>query len=135
MTESKAIPQRSQIAESDKWAIADIYATDAAWFADLEQMKTATTELASFAGKISQDGNALLTYLTKLEQLHVLGDSLGNYCSRKSDEDTRDATYQAMQGQFMSSYVAFSAATSFETRRFSLFPMKIWIGFTPKRRA
>ena len=115
MTESKAIPQRSQIAESDKWAIADIYATDAAWFADLEQMKTATTELASFAGKISQDGKALLTYLTKLEQLHVLGDSLGNYCSRKSDEDTRDATYQAMQGQFMSSYVAFSAATSFET--------------------
>ena len=43
------------------------------------------------------------------------GEDLANYCMRKTDEDTRVAKYQAMKGQFMSAYVALSAATSFET--------------------
>ncbi len=42
-------------------------------------------------------------------------EDLANYCMRKTDEDTRVAKYQAMKGQFMSAYVALSAATSFET--------------------
>ena len=36
MSETKKIPQRSDIAPADQWAIEDLYATDEAWSADLE---------------------------------------------------------------------------------------------------
>ena len=39
MAETKKIPERSQIAEQDKWAIHDIYATDELWEADLQKAK------------------------------------------------------------------------------------------------
>ena len=31
MSEMKKIPQRSEIAQEDKWAIEDLYATDEVW--------------------------------------------------------------------------------------------------------
>lgn len=49
MSEMKKIPQRSEIAQEDKWAIEDLYATDEAWSADLEKLKTMTQELAAYA--------------------------------------------------------------------------------------
>ena len=115
MSEMKKIPQRSEIAQEDKWAIEDLYATDEAWSADLEKLKTMTQELAAYAGHLAENPAKLLAYLEETEAVGVLTEDLANYCMRKSDEDTRDAKYQAMQGQFMSAAVALSAATSFET--------------------
>ena len=115
MSEMKKIPQRSEIAQENKWAIEDLYATDEAWSADLEKLKTMTQELAAYAGHLAENPAKLLAYLEETEAVGVLTEDLANYCMRKSDEDTRDAKYQAMQGQFMSAAVALSAATSFET--------------------
>lgn len=115
MAETKIIPQRSQIDPADKWAIEDLYATDELWYKDLEKVKAATESLAAYAGHLSESPAKLLAYLTEIEEVNVLGEDLGNYCMRKADEDTRDSTYQAMQGQYMSAFVALSAATSFET--------------------
>ena len=53
--------------------------------------------------------------MQKNEQVNEKISLLANYCMRKSDEDTRNATYQAMVGKFMSVVVALSAASSFET--------------------
>ena len=50
-----------------------------------------------------------------MEQVDVKISMLANYCMRKADEDTRNATYQAMSGKFMSVMVGLSAACSFET--------------------
>ena len=109
MSEMKKIPQRSEIAQEDKWAIEDLYATDEAWSADLEKLKTMTQELAAYAGHLAENPAKLLAYLEETEAVGVLTEDLANYCMRKSDEDTRDAKYQAMQGQFMSAAVALSA--------------------------
>ena len=115
MAETKIIPQRSQIDPADKWAIEDLYATDELWYKDLEKAKEATKSLAAYAGHLSESPAKLLAYLNEMEEVNVLGEDLGNYCMRKADEDTRDSTYQAMQGQFTSAFVALDAATSFET--------------------
>ena len=114
MDEMKRIRNREEIPEEDKWAIEDLYATDAAWEEDLKTVADDREYLASFAGKLA-DPRQLYDYLHRSEELNTKADRLGNYCMRKADEDTRKATYQAMQGRFMSVFVALGAATSFDT--------------------
>lgn len=115
MAETKKIPERSEIAEKDRWAIEDLYPSDEAWAKDLEKLKAETAALASFAGKLGQDAKTLLAYAQKLEAAGVLLSNIYNYSSRRNDEDTRVSKYQEMNGMAMSAYVAFSSATSFET--------------------
>ena len=115
MDEMKKIPQRSEIADADKWAIEDLYATDEAWEADLNILEQAGNALSTYAGKLGESADALLSYLTEMEQANAKGSLLGNYCMRKADEDTRVAKYQAMKGQFMNVVVSLGAKISFET--------------------
>ena len=105
MDEVKAIRSRDEIPVEDKWAIEDLYATEEAWEADLKNVSEDQQYLASFAGKLGEKPENLYEYLHHSEQLHVKADRLGNYCMRRADEDTRNATYQAMQGKFMSAMV------------------------------
>ena len=113
MEETKRIRERQEIPVEDKWAIEDLYATDELWEQDLKTVAEDQEYLASFAGKLAQPEN-LYAYLRRSEELNVKADRLGNYCMRKADEDTRNGTYQAMQGKFMSVFVALGAATSFD---------------------
>ena len=114
MDEAKKIRNREEIPLEDKWAIEDLYASDELWEQDLKTVSEDQEYLASFAGMLATPEN-LYFYLQRSEELNVKADRLGNYCMRKADEDTRNATYQAMQGRFMSVFVALGAATSFDT--------------------
>ena len=114
MSETKKLLTRADLAKADTWATEDLYATDALWEETLATLKADTAALASYAGKLS-NADDLYAYLTKTEEVHVKLGRLGNYSSRKADEDTRNTVYQAMNGKFMSEAVALSAAISFET--------------------
>ena len=105
MEETKKIPLRSEIPVEDTWATEDMYPSDEAWEADLAELEKASHALAAFAGKLAA-AESLYDYLELMERTNAM---------RKADEDTRNATYQAMVGKFMSVVVALSAATSFET--------------------
>ena len=113
--EENRIPLRSEIAEADKWAIEDLFASDELWEAELATLEEDNQFLASFAGKLGSDGQTLYHYLDRSEQVNRKLDALANYCMRRADEDTRNATYQAMSGRFMSAMVSLNAACSFET--------------------
>jgi len=115
MEEIKKIRSREEIPQEDKWATEDLYATDEAWEQELATVAEDQAKLVSFAGRLEESGKTLFDYLTIMERVDVKVSLLANYCMRKSDEDTRDATYQAMSGKFMSVMVAMSAACSFET--------------------
>ena len=115
MAETKRIPERSEIAEQDKWAIHDIYATDELWEADLQKAKDLIPTVSAFAGKLGESAQNLLDYMKSTEETAVLTDALGNYAMRRSDEDARVSKYQAMVGSLMSTYVALEAASSFST--------------------
>ena len=109
------IPNREEIPAQEKWAIEDLYATDEAWEEELATLAEDQSYLSSFNGKLSESAENLCNYLERTERLNVKADRLGNYCMRRSDEDTRNPRYQAMQGKFMSTIVALGAATSFDT--------------------
>lgn len=115
MAETKRIPERSEIAEQDKWAIHDIYATDELWEADLQKAKDLIPTVSAFAGKLGGPAQNLLDYMKLTEEIAVLADALGNYAMRRSDEDARVSKYQAMVGSLMSTCVALGSASSFST--------------------
>ena len=102
MEEIKKIRSREEIPMEDRWATEDLFATDELWEQELATVAADQQELAGYAGRLAESAETLLAYLTKMEQVNVKGDMLANYCMRKSDEETLNATYQAMKGKFMS---------------------------------
>ena len=115
MEEIKKIPTRDEIALEDKWATEDMYPSDEAWEQELATVAEDQKILVTFAGRLAESGETLCAYLEAMEKVNAKAELLANYCMRKSDEDTRNATYQAMEGKFMSVVVALGAACSFET--------------------
>ncbi len=115
MEEMNVIRERSQIPVEDTWAIEDLFATDEAWEQELLTLSDDQKELVSYAGRLSESAQTLYNYLSKMETTDEKVSLLANYCMRKADVDTRDATYQAMTGKLMSVAVGMSAACSFET--------------------
>ena len=109
------IRQRHEIPVEDTWALEHLYVSDEAWEAELASIEEDKAYLSAFAGKLGASASDLLAYLTHMEQVNGKAELLGNYCMRKADEDTRNTTYQAMAGKFMSVVVALGAACSFET--------------------
>ena len=115
MEEIKKLPQRSEVKKEDTWATEDMYVSDEAWEAELATISADKDALTAYAGKLSESGETLCAYLTLMEKVDEKISLLANYCMRKSDEDTRNAFYQAMSGKFMSQMVALGTACSFET--------------------
>ena len=115
MAEINKIRSREEIPMEDKWATEDMYATDEAWEQELASVAEDQKVLVGFAGHLGESGEKLYGYLEKMEQVNEKASLLANYCMRMSDQDTRNATYQAMVGKFMSVIVALGAACSFET--------------------
>ena len=109
------IRTRAEIPIEDTWAIEDLYVSDAVWEEELATLTQDKEILASFAGRLSESGKVLYDYLYCMEMTDVKASRLANYCMRKADEDTRNTTYQAMTGKFMSVIVDLGAALSFET--------------------
>ena len=115
MEEATKIRQRQEIPVEDTWATEDMYKSDEAWEQELATLEADKASLQAFAGHLAENAQKLYDYLKLSEQINSKAELLANYCMRKADEDTRNATYQAMTGKFMSIIVGLSAATSFET--------------------
>ena len=115
MEEVTKIRKRSEIPVEDTWATEDMYPSDEAWEQELATLSADQEKLVSFAGHLADSGETLCDYLQNMERVDSKIHLLANYCMRKADEDTREASYQAMSGKFMSVVVALSAAGSFET--------------------
>ena len=115
MEDMNVIRKREDIPVEDTWALEDIYPTNEAWEQDLASLSGDKAELEAFAGHLGDSAETLYRYLERMEQTNLKAGNLANYAMRRGDEDTRNATYQAMTGKFMSVAVGLDTATSFET--------------------
>ncbi len=109
------IRKRSEIPVENTWAIEDLYSSDQLWEQTLVTLEEDKQILASYAGTLGKSAETLFSYLEKMESTDVKSNYLGHYCMRKADVDTRDTTYQAMVGRFMSIAVGIGTACAFET--------------------
>ena len=112
---AKKIPERSEIRECDKWAIHDIYESDAAWEAEYEKTAALVQEVAAYRGRLGASAETLYDYLRRYDELALCLENLMEYAHRKNDEDTRVAVYQAMTAKCTSLYVEAQTALAFET--------------------
>ena len=128
MSDTK-IRKRHEIPVEDTWALEHLYPTEADWEAELASVEEDKKYLSAFAGKLGTSAADLLAYLTRMEQVNAKAELLGNYCMRKADEDTRNASAQAMSGKFMSIVVALGAECSFETPEIMAIPEEVLEGF------
>ena len=81
----------------------------------MQKAKDLIPVISGYAGKLGESAKTLLAFLKLTEEIEVLADALGNYATRRSDEDARVSKYQAMVGSLMSAFVALNAASSFST--------------------
>lgn len=107
--------KRSEAAKELTWATTDLFPTDEAWEAKAEEILAKADELASYKGKISTDGNALLEYLKKSEKYNDELSLFYVYAMLKSDEDKGNSKYQGYLGKAFSILNTVSAKMAFET--------------------
>lgn len=109
------IPAREEIPAGDKWAIEDLFESDAKFNAALEAAGGYPSRILSYKGRLGESGGTLLEYMRLNDELGLTLDALANYAQRKSDEDTRVAAYQEMCSRVTRFAVGVQAASAFET--------------------
>jgi oligoendopeptidase F len=119
---AKELKKRSEVAKENTWAIEDLFASDELWYKNLEVLRGYKGKILAFKGKLGSSSKTLLEFYQQVEELLRLLDDLLNYSSRKRDQDTKNSTYQAMDGAMMTAYVEVSEALSFETPEIILIP-------------
>ena len=129
MSNSETIRARDQIPQEDTWALEDLYPSDESWEQALSALTARQAEAAAFAGKLGESGETLCAFLHLVEDVEGQSELLANYAMRKADQDTRNATYQAMVGKLMGVLTAVSAAFSFSTPEIMAIPEEALEGF------
>ena len=129
MSNSETIRARDQIPQEDTWALEDLYPSDESWEQALSALTARQAEAAAFAGKLGESGETLCAFLHLVEEVDGQSELLANYAMRKADQDTRNATYQAMVGKLMGVLTAVSAAFSFATPEIMAIPEETLEGF------
>ena len=105
--------ERSRIPDKYKWNLTEIYSSDEAWEEAKQELITRFSQIPVFAGKLSNSAEQLLGCLEKLDGIRKEFVRLACYASMKSDLDTRDAKYLAMDQQMSQIGSDLSALSSF----------------------
>ncbi len=129
MSNSETIRARDQIPQEDTWALEDLYPSDESWEQALSALTARQAEAAAFVGKLGESGETLCAFLHLVEDVDGQSELLANYAMRKADQDTRNATYQAMVGKLMGVLTAVGAAFSFATPEIMAIPEEALEGF------
>lgn len=113
MGEIEKLPARSEIAEADKWALEDLFLTDADWEAAVKQLEEQLAQLKGYAGKVSASADALYAYLTLADETENLFEKVLVYSNEKMHEDMGNSTYQGYAAQAQAATTRLSAAEAF----------------------
>lgn len=93
---AKELLKRSEVDPAFTWNLADMYATPAAWEADIQMILEYAGKLAEKEGKVTATAADLYETLSTQAIMEEKVDLAYNYAARLSDEDTGNATHQAM---------------------------------------
>lgn len=101
--------ERTRIPDKYKWDLSEIFPDDEAWAAAKGELVGGFPALSAFRGKLSESPGKLLECLETANNLQKECTRLACYASMKSDLDTREAKYLAMDqemGQIASDLAA-----------------------------
>ncbi|TAK26094.1 MAG: oligoendopeptidase F [Chloroflexota bacterium] len=113
MTDTAARKKRTDIALSDTWDIASVFADDAAWEAEFARVELSIPDLAARAGTLGTSAQALCDTLVARDAVNEPLERLNVYASMVHDVDTADPRGQALQSRIEGLWARFGAATAF----------------------
>src|SRR5215212_7048456 len=90
---------RAKVPDQYKWDLAPIYASDEAWRAAKDQFAKQIPSIEQYQGHLGDSAATMLAAAEKLGELNKTISRLYVYAALKSDQDTRNATYQGMKQQ------------------------------------
>ncbi len=105
-------PERSTIAERDKWDLSPMYANQEAWDTHLKQLESMVTDFAAKKGSLGKSAQSLAATLRLREQLNVQIEKLYAYASMRQDEDMRVPGPQALYQRAQTLAVKYEEAAS-----------------------
>ncbi|MGE6256632.1 oligoendopeptidase F [Heyndrickxia sporothermodurans] len=103
---------RSDVPESEKWRLEDIYSSKEEWEAEITQITQMIEKLKHYDGMIN-NGSTLLDYLSENEKVSFKFNKVFAYAMLQVDSDTRNTSSQSLQDQVKQLGVKLNAATSF----------------------
>ena len=113
MSDSKAIPQRSDIEEQHKWNLADLYENDEAWEADYQRVLDLIKSASKFTGHLSESPETMYECLHTRSELQIILSRLYQYSFLCKDLDNRVSKYQALNERAAALSAEAGAAFSF----------------------
>ena len=129
------VMKRSEVPEEFTWNLRDMFESDEAWEAALEELKSYPAKFAKLQGKLGQSAANLLKYYRLSDEVSVKLETVYNYASMKSDEDTANSKYQDYRGKALSVYVAISGASSFASPEIMAIPDETMDAFYAEKKA
>jgi oligoendopeptidase F len=127
--------ERSNIPEKYRWDLTDIFPNDSAWAEAKQELIAGFPALSAFQGKLCESPAKLLECIEMASRLRKECTRLACYASMKSDLDTRDATYLAMDqemGQIASDLSALDSFIDPEILRIGEDTIADFIGSEPR---
>lgn len=91
------VKERADIDAKYKWDLSALYASDAAWEADVAEIEKRIPEIKAMEGSIGQSADNLLAYFRLTEAVNLKADNAFVYAFQSYDQDTRDQHYSAFK--------------------------------------
>ncbi|QKY68614.1 oligoendopeptidase F [Lentibacillus sp. CBA3610] len=110
---TKELPKRSEIPEERKWKLDDIFATDEDWEQELKSLQNDLPAIEKFQGKLADSAQNLYDALQLQDELSERLGKLFTYAHMRSDQDTTNSTYQAMDAKAENVLTVASSTMSF----------------------
>jgi oligoendopeptidase F len=115
MANNAKLPKRNEVEKQYTWAIEDLYATDAEWQQEFDQVKALLPKLAEYQGRLSKSGEILLGFLKLSDDIGRLMERVYVYANQKYHEDTGNAVYQDLSNKANMLSVQVNSALAFAT--------------------
>ena len=104
---------REDIDDKYKWNLTDIYKTDDAWRAAVDDIKTKLDEIEQFRGTITQSASNLLKAMQFNTELQKEASKIYLYAGLHSDLDTRNMKYSGMKQELQQLFSEFGAKSAY----------------------
>ena len=110
-----AIPTRSEVAVSDTWNLAPLYASDDDWQAAFVALQKEYGEVAQFKSRVGESATSLLATLEFGKKIELKIERLGHYAMLRMSENAADSANLARAGQFENLMTKIGEANAFVT--------------------
>ena len=110
---AKELPKRSEVKEEYTWDVSAMYASKAAWEADLKEVVTIVSDLAKLEGSVMASAEKLLAALELGARAEQKIDLAFNYAERLFDQDQKNTEHQAMSQKMYGVVTDYQSRTAF----------------------